>query len=103
MVAPADPASSTSQPRLPHSRLPVPSALLGSDTDPWMAADQARAWARFWGSRFINLGDAGHINAESGFGPLPQAKGLFVEMARRARRRAAVSSVTQATELSFAI
>ena len=102
MVAPADPAKFGVAPRLPQSRLAVPSVLLGSDTDPWMAADQARAWARFWGSRFISLGDAGHINAESGFGPLPQAKWLVVEMARRLAGEQRLERA-QATELSFAI
>ena len=48
-----------------------PQDLVGSDTDPWMRADSARAWSRLWGSHFVNLGDVGHINVESGFGPLP--------------------------------
>jgi len=101
-VAPADPAKFGVAPRLPQSRLDVSSVLLGSDTDPWMAADQARAWARRWGSRFISLGDAGHINAEAGFGPLPQAKFLVVEMARRLAGEQRLERA-QATELSFAI
>jgi len=38
-----------------------------------MRAAQARRWAQRWGCHFINLGDAGHINAEAGYGPLPFA------------------------------
>jgi predicted alpha/beta hydrolase family esterase len=38
-----------------------------------MRAAQARRWAQRWGSHFINLGNAGHINAEAGYGPLPFA------------------------------
>jgi predicted alpha/beta hydrolase family esterase len=67
-----------------------------------MAADEARAWARRWGSCFISLGDAGHINAEAGFGPLPQAKFLVVEMARRLAGEQRLDRA-QASELSFAI
>ena len=102
LVAPADPAKFGVAPRLPQSRLAVPTVVLGSDTDPWMAADQARAWARLWGSRFISLGDAGHINAEAGFGPLPQAKWLVVEMARRLAGEQRLERA-EASELSFAI
>ena len=53
--------------------------LVASDSDPWMSATQAHAWAHLWGCDWINLGDAGHINVESGYGPFPLAR----EWARR--------------------
>jgi predicted alpha/beta hydrolase family esterase len=51
----------------------VPSAVIASDNDPWMSVASSRRWAQRWGSAWMTLGDAGHINAESGFGPLPLA------------------------------
>ncbi|MEO8152621.1 MAG: alpha/beta hydrolase [Rhizobacter sp.] len=102
LVAPADPEKFGVASRLPQSRLVVPSALIGSDTDPWMHADSARAWARLWGSHFINLGDVGHINTESGFGALPQAKTMVELMIHRAERARRVDRA-HPMELSFAI
>jgi predicted alpha/beta hydrolase family esterase len=57
-----------------------------SDNDPWMRAAQARQWAQRWGSHVVNLGDAGHINAEAGFGPLPLAQRWVTAQTQRAAR-----------------
>jgi predicted alpha/beta hydrolase family esterase len=35
--------------------------------------ENAQRWAQRWGSHFVNLGDAGHVNRASGHGPLPIA------------------------------
>ncbi|MFC0399629.1 RBBP9/YdeN family alpha/beta hydrolase [Paraburkholderia rhizosphaerae] len=59
-------------------RVGVPSILVGSETDPWMPLAGARELARRFGSAFVNLGDAGHINTAAGFGPWPRAK-YFVD------------------------
>jgi predicted alpha/beta hydrolase family esterase len=69
LVAPADPDRFGLAEALPHKALPVTTTMVTSDTDPWMRSTQARAWAQRWRCHTVNLGDAGHINAESGFGP----------------------------------
>jgi hypothetical protein len=74
LVAPADPDAFGVSDRLPQTRLAVPSTVIASQTDPWMSLQAARRWAQHWGSAWINLGDAGHINAASGHGPLPVAQ-----------------------------
>lgn len=102
LVAPADPAKFGVEALLPASRLPVPTSMVGSDTDPWMRAADALAWARRWGSRWTNLGDAGHINAEAGYGPLPLAR-RWVDGARQQAARAARERLASAAEWSFAI
>ncbi|HZE92738.1 MAG TPA: alpha/beta hydrolase [Rhizobacter sp.] len=102
LVAPADPDKFCVGPLLPQTELDIPSVLLASQTDPWMHLDAARAWARTWGSQCINLGDVGHINTESGFGPLPQAKmqvRRLVHRLERGRRLARAHPL----ELSFAV
>jgi len=92
LVAPAEPARFGLQDTPLQQRLRVPATLLASDTDPWMSASRAEAFAQAWGSGFVNLGDAGHINADAGFGPLPSAKKLTeflihrVEQFRRPER-----------------
>lgn len=54
---------------LPQASLGIPSILVASSNDPWLSLKEAEGWAERWGSRFINLGPVGHINADSGFGP----------------------------------
>ncbi|KAF1053331.1 MAG: hypothetical protein GAK41_00849 [Burkholderia gladioli] len=77
-VAPASPKKFAFAGAFEARRLPVPSILIGSETDPWMTLGDARELARQLGSAFVNLGDAGHINTAAGFGPWPRAK-YFVD------------------------
>ena len=74
LVAPAEPVRFGAAGRLPQGRIEVPTCVVASDTDPWMTAANARAWALRWGSVWINLGDAGHVNVAAGFGPFPLAR-----------------------------
>ncbi|MDZ5458544.1 RBBP9/YdeN family alpha/beta hydrolase [Azohydromonas lata] len=87
MAAPAEPDKFGVAPLLPRRPLGVPGLLVASDTDPWMQADSALGWAGRWGMETLNLGDAGHINAESGFGPWPLAQRWVEAMAQRLAHR----------------
>jgi uncharacterized protein len=58
--------------RFPRARLPFPSALVASRTDPWAPYDDSVAIAADWGSELIDAGEAGRIDAESGHGPWPE-------------------------------
>jgi predicted alpha/beta hydrolase family esterase len=102
LVAPADPEKFGVAGNLPQSRLAVPSVLLASETDPWMTFESACTWSRVWGTQLISLGDVGHINTESGFGPLPQAKTLVEQMVQRLERERRIARA-HPLELSFAI
>ncbi|CEJ96477.1 Predicted esterase of the alpha/beta hydrolase fold [Caballeronia glathei] len=73
-VAPASPEKFRFAGTFDARRLNVPSILVASETDPWMPFDRAHELARRFGSAFVNLGDAGHINTAAGFGPWPRAK-----------------------------
>lgn len=77
-VAPASPEKFRFAGAFESRRLAVPSVLIASMTDPWMPFDQAMRLASQFGSAFVNLGDAGHINTAAGFGPWPRAK-YFVD------------------------
>jgi predicted alpha/beta hydrolase family esterase len=78
LVAPASPQKFAFAGPFDARRLGVPSILIGSETDPWMTLAGARDLAQRFGSAFVNLGDAGHINTAAGFGPWPRAK-YFVD------------------------
>ena len=49
-------------------RLPFPSMVVASQDDPYCTPERARQMAQAWGSEFVDLGAAGHINASSGLG-----------------------------------
>ena len=40
--------------------------VIASADDIWVSIDRAKFFAENWGSKFINIGNAGHINASSG-------------------------------------
>lgn len=42
--------------------------IVASSNDPWVSLHRAKYFADTWGSELINIGDAGHINASSGYG-----------------------------------
>ena len=58
---------------LPRAPLPFPTILAASANDPLCRFERAAELARDWGSRFISLGEVGHLNPASGFGPWPGA------------------------------
>jgi len=83
LVAPAD-VERPETPReirdfapVPLERLPFPSVLITSSDDPWLALDRAGEMAEMWGSSFVNIGSAGHINSESGLGDWPEGKRIL--------------------------
>ncbi|MFT3760600.1 RBBP9/YdeN family alpha/beta hydrolase [Thauera sp.] len=65
---------------LPQTAFDCPSILVASRSDPWLRMPAARTWAERWGSRLIDVGDAGHINTDSGYGPWPQALELLAQL-----------------------
>lgn len=68
-VAGFDPPSSES--------LPFPALLAASQTDPWASLAWSRGLANQWGAIFVDLGDAGHVNPASGYGPWPEGRSLL--------------------------
>ncbi|WP_302408850.1 RBBP9/YdeN family alpha/beta hydrolase [Comamonas kerstersii] len=74
LVAPADPerrAHLADFAPVPYQLLPYRSVLVASSNDPYCPIRLAGAYARAWGSEFVRLQNAGHINVESGYGPWP--------------------------------
>lgn len=61
---------------IPRERLPFPSIVVASTTDPYTDLATAQVLAASWRSEFTNIGAAGHINSASGHGPWPVAEHL---------------------------
>lgn len=62
---------------VPMQALPFRSCLVGSRNDPYCTERRARQFAAAWGSRYVDYGMAGHINAESGLGDWPEGHELL--------------------------
>lgn len=65
---------------IPRGRLPFPSIVAASDNDPLANHRRISGMAESWGSRLVELGDVGHLNPASGFGPWRQAERLIREL-----------------------
>ncbi len=75
--APAFPVAATGFSPLPKGRLPFLSMLVASTDDPYATATFSEGCARAWGSHFVSIGPAGHINAASGLGAWEDGKRLL--------------------------
>ncbi|MDP4262798.1 MAG: alpha/beta hydrolase [Bacteroidota bacterium] len=51
---------------MPKEKINFPTIVVASSDDPWVSLDRAKFFAKNWGSEFINIGNAGHINVSSG-------------------------------------
>ncbi|UUZ63563.1 alpha/beta hydrolase [Polaromonas sp. P1-6] len=84
LVAPADPerrAILSDFAPVPYQKLPYRSVLVASSNDPFCPVRLAGAYARAWGSEFVRMQDAGHINVESGHGEWPLGVALLQSLA----------------------
>ena len=78
MVAPSDienpvytfPATGFSP--IPMDPIHFPTIVVASSNDPWVSLERAVFFAECWGSKLIDIGNAGHINADAGYGKWEQ-------------------------------
>ena len=89
-VAPPDVANPQIRPKhlmtfgpYPRDPLPFPSVVIASRNDPYCAFEVAEDIAGAWGSLFIDAGETGHLNAESGHGPWPEGSMTFAHFLSR--------------------
>jgi uncharacterized protein len=52
-------------------KLTFKTIVVGSTNDPYVTVDRVKQFAEGWGSELVWIGDAGHINAASGYGDWP--------------------------------
>ena len=65
---------------VPLQKLPFESTVFASSNDPFCSLAQAQRFALAWKSRFIDIGQRGHINADSGLGDWPEAHAELLQM-----------------------
>ena len=86
LVAPSDteassyPAGPTGWQPMPLAQLPFPSIVVASSDDDYCTLQRARRFADAWGSRFVDIGAAGHINSASGLGAWAKGRELLAEL-----------------------
>lgn len=51
---------------IPLEKIHFRTIVVASADDPWVSLERAEQFASYWGSVFINIGKAGHINTASG-------------------------------------
>jgi predicted alpha/beta hydrolase family esterase len=51
---------------IPLDKINFKTIVVASSDDVWVSLERAQLFAISWGSEFINIGNAGHINAASG-------------------------------------
>ena len=62
---------------VPLQNLPFKTIVIASSTDPFCSQQRARQFADAWGADFMDTGERGHINAESGLGDWPEAHAML--------------------------
>lgn len=101
MVAPADPERRSvlvDFAPVPYAPLRYPSILVASTNDPYCSVRLAGAYARAWGSEFVRLQNAGHINTQSGHGEWPLGMALLMTLGSSAGSVHAGHSIPQLME-----
>ncbi len=68
---------------IPRRRLPFPSIVAASSNDPLAEKRRVAGMAEVWGSRFVDLGEVGHLNPASGYGEWPDADVFLQELLQR--------------------
>ena len=92
LVAPSDveaasyPIDANGFAPVPLARLPFPSVVIASTNDPFVTRERARAFADAWGSSYVEIGEAGHVNADAGYGDWPEGESLLLEFLNKVRK-----------------
>lgn len=80
---------------IPEVKIDHPATLVASRNDPWMEFSRAKSLAQSLGADLVDLGQAGHVNVASGYGPWPQVRGMRdALLARSAKATIATSAAS---------
>ena len=69
----------------PRGPLPFPAFVAASRNDPLARFSRVAEMAFDWGAKLVDLGDVGHLNPASGYGPWPQAEDFITALTLAAR------------------
>ena len=91
LVAPSDveaasyPIDANGFAPVPLGPLPFPSIVVASTNDPYVTRERAQAFAAAWGSRYVEIGDADHVNTDAGYGEWPEGEQMLLEFCAQLR------------------
>ncbi len=86
LVAPCDPEAENACAPLkrfapiPRAPFAARSILVASANDQYATLGRSKVMAKWWGSEFVNVGLAGHINARSNLGAWPFGQSLLAQL-----------------------
>ncbi|MDQ2820896.1 MAG: alpha/beta hydrolase [Pseudomonadota bacterium] len=83
VAAPSYPIDANGFLPIPMTALPFPSLVVYSTNDEYATVERSQAFAQAWGSELVDIGDAGHINGDSGHGPWPEGYALLEKFCLR--------------------
>lgn len=92
LVAPSDtdaptyPEGTTGFKPMQLARLPFPTIVVASSDDQFVQPQRARQFALAWGSEYLEIGNAGHINGDAGYGRWPEGEQLLLDLCSRVQR-----------------
>jgi len=101
--APSFPSGPTGFAPIPLRQFPFRSVVAASSNDPYVTVSRAQAFATAWGSEFVMIGEAGHINSASSLGDWPEGFSLLRslrETRERAFTRTAAMSLPDSGDIS---
>ena len=84
--APSYPGEADGFAPIPMEELPFPSVVLASSNDPYLSMERARAFAQAWDSDLAEIGAAGHVNGDAGFGAWPEGERMLQEFCAKLGR-----------------
>jgi predicted alpha/beta hydrolase family esterase len=85
--APSYPVEAAGFAPMPMEKLPFPSVMVVSSNDEYVTLERAREMAAAWGSKLVEIGDAGHINGASGYGEWPEGEKMLLEFCEQVGAR----------------
>jgi uncharacterized protein len=83
----------------PRVLLPFPTILVASRDDPWATLNVQREMAHDWGAQFVDAGQQGHLNAESGLVDWSEGKALLTRLVEVARNEASADVLNAAQSI----
>ncbi|MGQ1784087.1 MULTISPECIES: RBBP9/YdeN family alpha/beta hydrolase [unclassified Saccharicrinis] len=69
---------------VPKSKIPFPTILVASINDQWSSIEESEKLAQDWGSEFVSVGKAGHINSDSNIGEWAEGQKLLENLVNTA-------------------
>ena len=88
LVAPSDVEHSSKEhfksfTPVPLAPLPLPAIVVASMNDPHCTIERAAKWAAYWRTRFVSVGNKGHINSDSNLNDWHEGLSLLRELEQR--------------------